>query len=72
MKIGRLRKKLKNDKFLVAMFEKLAKEGEYLNAFRDMECFGSSKRAKSNLKTYNTEIKKVSRRMAFIGSLWRV
>lgn len=72
MRIRKLRKRLKDRKFLEKMYNKLTIESDNLNRFRMFECdslFTGYERAEYNRIIYDKKNKKLSRQIRFIKRL---
>jgi len=72
MKIGKLRKKLKDKYFLENLYDNLTQEIDSWHSFYKFDCnenFRSKERLKRNLRLYRMNVEKLRRRIAFIESL---
>ena len=75
MKIGKLRKKLKDKKFLEKKYDELTEQSQSWNTFLKFDCssfFRGSERAERNQRLYNKEMPKIRRRIKFIKSLLKI
>jgi hypothetical protein len=75
MKIGKLRKKLKEKKFLEKKYDELTKKAHHWNSFLKFECstfLRGYERAERNQRIYNKEIKKLRRQINFIKALMQI
>jgi len=72
MKIKRLRKKLKDKKFLEKKYNRLTEEAEHWHHFLTFEChefFVGEEREKYNSRVHEKNMKRVNRQIEFIESL---
>lgn len=72
MKIGKLRKKLKEKKFLEKKYDELTEKARSWNTFLKFDCstfFRGYERAERNKRLYDKEIKKIRRQINFIKTL---
>lgn len=72
MRIGKLRKKLKNKKFVESLYDRLTSESHELNHFETFECsdfFRGEHRAEYNRRIYVKSKKRLDRQISFVKRL---
>jgi len=75
MRIGKLRNKLRDKKYLEKRYDKLTEKTSEMDDFRRFECstfFRGYERAEYNQRKYNKVMKKLTRQINFIKRLLNI
>ena len=75
MRIGKLRRKLKEKKFLEKQYDRLTNKAHEMNDFERFECstfFRGFERAEYNQRKYNKTMKRLTRQIDFIKRLLNI